>query len=260
MPMLLEVQRAMRASFVDRDDGAAAAMLAEGVGAERLNIYRNTFLVGLTKALSLCFPAVKRLVGADFFEGVAARFIAEHPPRVAWLDRYGAEFPDFLRHFAPAATLVYLPDVARLEWAVNLALHASDAAPLDLARLAALAPEHQPSVAFVPHPSVSLLRLDHPADDIWRAVLDGDDAALATVDIDAGLVHLLVERGAAGVEVVRLTELAWRFARDLVAGQTIEAACSGVAGVDVQALLADHLAGGRFIDFRFAEAVHGAAA
>ena len=50
MPTLLEVQRAMRASLVDRDDGVAAAMLAEGVGAERLNIYRNTFLVGLIKA------------------------------------------------------------------------------------------------------------------------------------------------------------------------------------------------------------------
>jgi hypothetical protein len=260
MPTLLEVQRAMRASLIGRDDVAAAAMLPEGVGADRLNIYRNTVLVGLTKALSLCFPAVGRLVGADFFEGAAGLFIPQHPPRAAWLDRYGAEFPDFLQHFAPAATLAYLPDVARLEWAVNLALHASDAAALDLARLGSLAPEHQASVAFVPHPSVSLLRLDHPADDIWRAVLDGDDAALAAVNVDAGPVHLLVERGAAGVEVLRLAEPAWRFARDLVAGHTIEAACAAAAGVDVQALLAEHLAGGRFTDFHVAEATHGAAA
>src|SRR6516225_2425236 len=96
MPTLLEVQRAMRASLVDRDDAAAAAMLPEGVGADRLNIYRNTVLIGLTKALSLCFPAVRRLVGADFFEGAAGLFIPQHPPRAAWLDRYGAEFPDFL--------------------------------------------------------------------------------------------------------------------------------------------------------------------
>jgi hypothetical protein len=56
MPTLLEVQRAMRASLVDRNDDAVAAMLPQGIGADRLNIYRNTFLVGLTKALSLCFP------------------------------------------------------------------------------------------------------------------------------------------------------------------------------------------------------------
>jgi hypothetical protein len=260
MPTLLEVQRAMRASLVDRSDDAAAAVLAEGVGADRLNIYRNTVLIGLTKALRLCFLAVERLVGADFFEGAAGLFIPQHPPRAAWLDRYGADFPDFLQHFAPAATLAYLGDVARLEWAVNLALHAKDAAPLDLARLTALAPEHQASVAFVPHPSVSLVRLDHPADDIWRAVLDGGDAALAAINADAGPAHLLVERGADGVQVLRLTEPAWRFARDLVAGETIEAACAAADGVDVQALLAEHLADGRFVDFHVAEAAHGAAA
>jgi hypothetical protein len=260
MPTLLEVQRAMRASLVDRDDDAAAAMLPEGVGADRLNIYRNTFLVGLAKALSLCFPAVRRLVGADFFDGVADRFISQHPPRAAWLDRYGAEFPDFLQHFAPAATLAYLADVARLEWAVNLALHAADAEPLDLARLAALAPEHQASVSFAPHPSVSLLRLDHPADDIWRAVLDGNDAALGAVNADAGQVHLLVTRAAAGVEVSRLAGPAWRFARDLVAGETLEAACAAAPGVDVRAVLAEHLAAGRFVDYHVAEPARGAAA
>jgi hypothetical protein len=94
-PTLLEVQRAMRASLVDRDDGAAAAMLAPWVGADRLNIYRNTFMVGVTNALRLGFPAVHRLVGAGFFDGAAAIFIARHPPRAAWLDRYGAEFPGF---------------------------------------------------------------------------------------------------------------------------------------------------------------------
>jgi hypothetical protein len=103
---------------------------------------------------------------------------------------------------------------------------------------------------------VSLLRLGHPADDIWRAVLDGDDAALAAVNVDAGRVHLLVARCAAGVEVLRLPEPAWRFAHDLVAGLTIEAACDAATGVDAQSLLAEHLASGRLIDFHVAETAH----
>ena len=52
--------------------------------------------------------------------------------------------------------------------------------------------------------AVALLCVDYPADTIWRSVLDGDDAALATVDLDAGPVRLLVERGTAGIEVSRL--------------------------------------------------------
>ena len=124
MSTLLETQHAMRASLVGGDDRAAVAMLADGVGADRLNIYRNTMVTGVTKALRLTFPTVHRLVGADFFEGAAVRFIAQHPPRAAYLDDYGAEFPEFLRSFEPAAALVYLGDVARLEWAVGRALHA----------------------------------------------------------------------------------------------------------------------------------------
>ena len=65
-----------------------------------------------------------------------------------------------------------------------------------------------------------------------------------------------------GVEVSRLTAPASRFARDLVAGRTVEAACAAAAaaGVGAEALLAEHLACGRFVDFHVAEAAHGAAA
>src|SRR5712692_624681 len=98
VPTLLEVQRAMRASLVDRNAGPAAAMLAENVGADRLSIYRNTFVIGVTKALRLSYPAVHRLVGAEFFEGTAGLFLAQQPPRTAYLDQYGADFPEFLRN------------------------------------------------------------------------------------------------------------------------------------------------------------------
>lgn len=251
MPTLLETQRAMRASLVD-GDRAAAAMLVEPGHADRLDIYRNTFVTGVTKALRLTYPAVHRLVGADFFEGAAALFIAQHPPRAAHLDEYGVEFPDFLESFHPAAALVYLADVARLEWAVSRAIHAADAEPLDLARLAALAPEDQARVCFVPHPSVGLVCANYPADALWRGVLNGDDAALAAVDLDAGPVRLLVERRATGVEVSRLDEAAWCFAAALCDGWSVEEALAGAADTRAAALLAEYLAAGRFIDFRLA--------
>jgi hypothetical protein len=252
VPTLLETQRAMRASLLDGDDGAVAAMLAEHVGADRLNIYRNTFLTGVTKALRLTYPAIHRLVGADFFEGAAALFIAQHPPRAAYLDQYGAEFPEFLRNFEPAAALPYLADVARLEWAVSRAIHAADAAPLDLARLAALSRQDQGRVCFVPHPSVALLYADYPVDAIWRGVLDADDAALAGVDLDAGAVRLLVERRNTGVDVSRLDEAACCFAVALCDGWSVEEALAAAAGIPADALLAEHLAAGRFVDFGLA--------
>jgi uncharacterized protein (UPF0276 family) len=253
MPALLDLQRAVHASLVDRDDGAAAAMLADGVPADRLDIHRDTFAAGVTRALRLSFPAVHRLVGDEFFEGAAGLFIAQHPPREAWLDAYGAAFPQFLCDFPPAASLAWLADVARLEWAVSRALHAPDVGPLDLMPLQALPPEDQACVCFDPHPSVSLLCTDYPVDAIWRGVLDGDDAALSAVDLTSGPVHLLAERGAGGVGVSRLDAGAWRFAAALCEGRRLADVLAShpqpPCGQTHELMLAGHLAAGRFVDF-----------
>jgi hypothetical protein len=160
------------------------------------------------------------------------------PPRTACLDEYGAEFPEFPRRFEPAVTLVYLADVARLEWAVSRAIHIADVEPLDLTRLAALSPQGQTRVRFVPHSSVGLLCADYPIVAIWRGALDGDDAALAAVALDAGPSRLLVERRARDRS---LDEAAWCFAAALFDGWSVEEALAGAAGTPADALLAEHL-------------------
>ena len=251
MPTLLDLQRAVYRGLVAGEDGPCAAhVVADGiVGAARLNVYRNTFIGNLTTALRLVYPAIRRLVGAPFFESAVRLFIEAEPPRSAWLDEYGAGFPEFLAGFAPTASLPYLPGVARLERAVNAALHAVDAAPLDLSRLAALDAANHGYIAFVPHPSVGLVAADHPVDAIWRAVLSQDDAAMTAIDLAVGPVWLIVERNASGVEVLRLPEPEWRFMSDLCASGPLQEAIDAAPEVDAASVLAGHLAAGCFIGF-----------
>jgi putative DNA-binding protein len=123
VPTLLKIQTAMRRGLLDNSDTTVASTLGNILApADRLSIYRNTSRIALTNALRLNFPAVHRLVGEDFFEAAADAFITREPPHTAWLDLYGESFPEFLRSFEPAAALLYLPDVARLERAVGRAL------------------------------------------------------------------------------------------------------------------------------------------
>jgi len=251
-PSLLELQHAMRASLVVHDDRGISAHVVPGAftAAERLDIYRNTFASALTTALRLSYPAVHLLVGAEFFEGAARIFIETHPPTRACLDEYGEAFPEFLSGFEPSASLAYLPDVAALERAVNRALHAPDMDPLDPHRLATLAEHDRARVRFAPHPSVSLVRTDHPADLIWHAVLEKNDTALAAIDPNDGPAWLLVQRLATGVEVRRVSEAAWNFTSALCTGGPLATVLDEVQDFDASALLADHLAAGRFTDFR----------
>jgi hypothetical protein len=188
VPTLLEVQNAFRDSIIAGDDTQAATMLAEHIPPDRLAIYRNTSAHGLARALRLSYPAVHRLVGDDFFAAAAEVFTERHPPRSACLDQYGGEFPGFLERFPPAAALSYLPQVARLEWAVSRALHASDTKPLALSDLAALSGDDQGRVCFVPHPCVDLICVTFAADLIWRAVLAHDDDALAAIAPEAASI------------------------------------------------------------------------
>jgi len=254
-PTLLELQRAVHRSLCAHDDATAAACIVnDGIDpAARLGIYRNTFASALTNALRLSYPAVKRLVGVECFEGVAHLFIEAEPPRSANLDDYGAGFAEFLTRFEAVAVLAYLPDVARLEWTVNRALHAPDVASLDLGRLYTLKEEEQARVCFTPHPSAGLLRLDHPADAIWRAVLARDDAALAAIDPATGPVRLLVHRAEEGIEVSRLDEAAWCFTEALFAGRPLHFVLEDALCADPQLLLAEHLAAERLVAFEFAD-------
>ena len=243
MPALLELQQALRAQLL------GDALPPDHERALRLAIYRNTCLSTLVNALRLSFPAVQRLVGVEFFDGSAREFIRRHPPASAWLNDYGAGFAGFLSGFVPAATLPYLADVVRLEWTVNRALHADDAPGLDLARLAALHQSARSRVSFTAHPGLSLLRLESPADAIWRAVLDQDAAAMAAIDLASGPVHLLIERDASGVQVRRLNVARWQFTARLCAGEPLYSTLDDGPDADISAWLAEHLSLGRFIDF-----------
>lgn len=258
MPALLEFQRAMRHAIAATDGAVPEALRAWiGAGEEsqwRLAIYRDTSRATLGNALALSFPAVQRLVGAEFFAGAAQGFIDTQLPQGSCLNDYGAGFAAWLAGFiaqhAPAAPLAYLPDVARLEWAVNRALHAPDRAALALERLAVLDEKAMAGLRFVPHPSVSVLSLEYPADLIWRAVLEQDDAGMAAVDLRSGPVSLLVERFDGTVRVQRLAPSTARFTQRLFAGEPLHAVLEPDIAEPHHAELADHLGCGRMVDFQ----------
>lgn len=250
VPTLLELQCAIRRNLLYHGgDEACTHVIANGLAPDaRLGIYRNTASSALATALRLSFPAVQYLTGPEFFEGAARLFAAEALPRSAWLDEYGADFPAFLARLPQAAALPYLPDVARLEWQVNRVLHAADATPLDVEYLAQLNEAALAQLRFAPHPAAKLLRCTVPADAIWQAVLERDDAAMAAIDLAGGPVRLLVCRSGSDVDVVRMSESEWQFTAALFSGQPLHAALPVATAADACALLAAHLVRGCLMD------------
>jgi hypothetical protein len=133
----------------------------------RFSVYRNNVAVGLIAALEKRYPVTRRLVGDEFFRGLARAFLAANKPSSPVLIHYGAGFAEFIEGFEPAREIPYLPDVARLENAWVEAYHAAEAKPLALDDLAAIPPERLGELLFTFHPAAKLLRLAHPAASIW---------------------------------------------------------------------------------------------
>lgn len=250
MPALHELQQAFGASLLEDNGAVCDHIIEDGFNAaERLRIYRNTFRSTLIEALRMTYPAVDRLVGRDFFDAAAERFIHANPPLSAYLNVYGGGFAEFLVVFQPASTLPYLPDVARFEWALSVAANAVDAPMLEAGILAAVHPDSHAALMLEPHPSVRLLALAYPADQIADAVMSGDDAAMANVEVSSETVHLLVNRGPDGIEAQRLDPDAYAFLSRLCAGEPLgRLLASAPAGAP--ALLAEQLVKGRLTAFR----------
>lgn len=135
---------------------------------KRFDIYRNNVAVSLTAALETGFPTLRKLVGEEFFKGLASVYLRAHPPRSPILQEYGREMPAFLRSFGPAQSLPYLPDIARLELALRRAYHAADMPAFAPERLARLSPAGLNSARFVFAPSTALIRSAYPIHGIWR--------------------------------------------------------------------------------------------
>jgi len=190
---------------------------------ERLAIYKNNVHVRLSEALAAAYPAVERLVGAEFFRYAAREYIGIFPPRSPTLLGYGEQFPQFLARFAPAATVPYLADVARLEQLYLESFHADDAAPLSAAEFAAILTSAEHTSAVGLHPSARLMTSKYAVSRIWElnrqpGTIDGK------IRMPDGPEYVLAIRPRATVEVRRITRGAYAVLASLAGG-----ACSSEA-------------------------------
>jgi hypothetical protein len=165
--------------------------------AARLAVHRNNVLMSLVQALAEAFPVVQRLVGDEFFRAMAGVFVRAHPPRSPVLAEYGEGFADWLAAFEPAASLPYLPDMARLERACLRAYHAADVAPLAAGTIARhlAAPEQLAQARLRLHPSVCAIASDWSVISLWAAHQLASDDAVAHVATDRAEAALVLRDG-----------------------------------------------------------------
>lgn len=253
MPALAEFQAVFAAALLAPGRAVPADLGRPGMPqpVRRFGVYRNNVTVSLIEALEAAFPAVRRLVGAEFFKAAARVYARQQPPRSPVMLFYGETFPDFLESFEPAAGVPYLGDVARLEWARLKAYHAEDATALPIACLAPVPEGEISQVTFTLHPSLTLLRSRFPVASLWAATSGASSDH--DVDMKRG-EEVAVLRPDADVDLRVLPAGGYVFLQALSAGANLGLAASEAAGACETFDLAAHLAG--LFDLGAVAAVH----
>jgi hypothetical protein len=232
MLSLPEFQRTFARAVFD----AAAGLEPEiaGTATRGFSVYRRTVFANLRGTLEGVYPVVLRLVGPEFFASAATAFVKAVPSRSGDLHRFGVEFPEFLSTFPPAAALPYLPDVARLEWAVHEVFHAGDTQPFPFDELARVDPRDFGQLRLMLHPASRLMRSEYPVQRIWQ-VNQPQFAGDETVSLEEGGASVLVSRSGFEVRVHTLADAGYALLEALAEGRTLAEAIEAALAVDARA-------------------------
>jgi hypothetical protein len=233
MPLALRDFQAAFAAHVAGDDRAdlVAEVVGDSMSAEaRLRVYRHHVARSLGSALATTFATVHALVGEAFFRSMAQHFIGQTLPAQPVLAEYGADFPAFVASYEPVASLPYLADIARLDWALNVAFHSPASDRLVAADLALITAERLPSLSLALPEGATLIGSRYPLDLIWNASQPG--APADTVDLGGGRADLLVLRRSDDAVFFVLAVGEAAFVAALIGGKSLEAAAEQASHAD----------------------------
>lgn len=230
-PALAASQQAFAGALFDaRQTPAALALFKGGHNEHRYALYRGNLSATWSKTLGAAYPVIRRLVGEEFFGGLAQAYGRAHPSDNGDLNRFGAHFATFLCTFPHVADYPYLPAMATLEWTLHRAHYAPSADGVTAQQMAALAPEQMETARLALHPACTLLASEWAAIPLWQAHQAGSGvpfpAELAAPD------YGLVTRPRWKTQVLPLTAASHAALSVLAAGGAFGAALDAAFGHD----------------------------
>ena len=158
-----------------------------------LNIYHGSVFGQLEKTLLAIYSVCCQLVGEEFFRAMASFYIGNYPSISPDLNSYGGDFADFLAHFEPVKSLVYLPDVARLEWYYHLVFQGEDTPILNIQALNKVSPENWENLIFHLPVNSFFLESTYPIHRIWE-VNQPDYQGEEEVSLEEGGIKIFLWR------------------------------------------------------------------
>ncbi len=187
--------------------------------AERLQIYRDMYLVRMEESMAMDYPGIKSLLGEQEFWNLTAHYVQVFPSQSYNIDDLGQHLPQYLEQF-PRQPEAFLLDMARLERAIRVVFNedvCDKMLPGDLPRDLAKA-------QLTPIPAFRLVQVDHPVNSYLQALYTEQERPA----IGPGVEYVAVWRHEFEVWRQALHPAIFIFLSGLAQGQTVSQAMMAI--------------------------------
>lgn len=169
-----------------------------------LQVYRNSFVMGVTEALSITYQQTSSLVGEEFFNAVARQFILQQPPHENNIMTYGGGLSEYLHTLEQLKNIPYIAEMARFEWLLeqtsNLPIQTKK---LDVKSLATIAAEQLPDIIFQVPTQVNLFSSEQNIRYLYQMLIDNN---VQETDLNQSCYIALKKQPDFTVEIINLTQ------------------------------------------------------
>ncbi|MEZ8060952.1 HvfC/BufC N-terminal domain-containing protein [Vibrio splendidus] len=191
---------------------------------QRIQIYRNNFVISLSEVLAATYPLTEMLVGEECFQQMARQHVLSYPSTSGDVSGYGEHFEQTIQAFpAVIEAAPYLAEVALYEWKKDSLVRCISESHVDqhpLSRLADVPQEQQGALVFHLKDSITLINSSYTIivleQAIYQQQLDG-------LDINQPEFGVLIRAENSQVESHCVTEECHQLLTELQSGQTLSA-------------------------------------
>lgn len=192
-----------------------------------INIYQEIIFSRLQKNFSNVFPIVKKVVNEELFPHMIHHFITQYPSSSKNIFEYGDLFYDFIyfNHFEK--NFLFLPDLARLEWAWYCVYHGNLNSKDNKQNLFNYIEKKQENSILKLPLSSKLLRLNYSTYSFWLSLHNNLDENFLNLikSIEHEQQHLLIWQKEDKIIIERLNKSEYLLLKIIDKGLTLEEIC-----------------------------------
>lgn len=242
-PGLEKIQRWMQACILNQgsaeeaiaSDAAQAAIPADQArevvlpsktlsALERLDVYRDMYLLRMEEALSIDYPSLKHFLGDEEFMRLVARYVDVYPSRSYTLNRLGDHLCEFIGSLDDFKRKDFCLELARLEYALTCVFDAGETPPMTPEQVKAVPPDAWEHARLKPVEAFRLLAFDYPVSRYVGAV----DEENPFPRIARKKTWVVAYRANYSLHRMDLTQPAYELLSALAAGKTMGEAIESV--------------------------------